>query len=148
MITGCTFSVFSLILVFAGLGLDGAFYGVTNGLDSCINQKTGEYYGEEGLFSIYAECTGHSETCLCVNEQTSDKCYVFNIKEADNCGQILTRLPSLLMASVIFLTFLFVLVLAYSIFTCKMLCCKPALADDQAAVGASGADANATLTRV
>jgi hypothetical protein len=103
-------------------------YGAVNGLDTCGNQDTGEIYGDNKYLSSVVACvSGHSQTCLCVNGGQSDTCYLFNLDSADNCGQILTKMPALLITSVIFLAILFVIVLTYSAFTCKAVCCgRPA----------------------
>ena len=121
---GCVFSVISILLCIAGVIFDGVIYGVTNALDACGNQETGEFYGDTKYFTQVVNCAvGHSQTCLCVQGSNDDTCFLFDLRGADNCGQILTRLPSLLLASLIFVFLLLVLVFTYSIFTCMGVCC-------------------------
>lgn len=124
VISGCVFSVISIILLVVGLIIDGIVFGATNGLDTCVDQDTNKYYGDS-KYNIYAEACriDHSQTCVCVNSDNTDNCYLFNLQAADNCGQILTKLPSLLLASVLFMLVLIVVVFVYSIFTCKTVCC-------------------------
>ena len=106
--------------------MDGIFYGVTNSLDTCYDQDKGEFYGSSSsTYKGYAlACVyGHSQTCLCVNGGNSDTCYLFNLESADNCGEILSTMPELLLVSLLFLLGLFGTMLTYSIFTCKVVCC-------------------------
>lgn len=126
VIAGLIFSIIAIILVIVGLILDGISYGLVHGLDTCFNQDTLEAYGDKSTSNglQIANClAGHSQTCICINASQDDTCYLFNLKSGDDCGVILDKLPSLLVASVIFLAFLFVAVLTYSAFTCKTVCC-------------------------
>jgi hypothetical protein len=114
--------------------LDGVVYGATNALDACRDSTTFEVYGDNspsnGLAMAYC-AQQHGQDCMCVRNSDSD-CYVFNLDSADNCGQIMTKLPSLLLAAVLFELILVGTVFAYSVCTCKTLCC--ASAEDQAAM--------------
>ena len=142
---GCVFSVISILLCIAGVIFDGVIYGVTNALDACGNQETGEFYGDTQYLNQVVNCVvGHSQTCLCVQGSNDDTCFLFDLRGADNCGQILTRLPSLLLASLIFVFLLLVLVFTYSIFTCMGVCCvkTPAAQQNAPPVQAQAAAAN------
>ena len=114
----------AILLSIAGVVLDGVFYGVTHALDTCLNQETGEFYGDMQYAGLALQCTnGHSQTCLCVQSSNDDTCFLLDLKAAENCGQILTRLPSLLLASLLFLLLSLILVFTYSVFTCMGVCC-------------------------
>lgn len=109
-------------------------YGVTHALDSCGNQETGEFYGDSKYYGNVVQCAvGHSQTCLCVQGSNTDTCFLFNLRAADNCGQILTKMPALLLASLLFVFLLLVLIFTYSIFTCMGVCCNKAPAGQNAA---------------
>lgn len=143
--TGCVFSVIAILLCIAGVIFDGIMYGVTNAMDTCVNQETGEFYGDTQYNFQAALCiSGHSQTCLCVQGSSDDTCFLFDLRSgADNCGEILTTLPSLLLASLIFVFFLLILVFTYSIFTCMGVCCVKAPAANQ---NQNGAPVTATAT--
>ncbi len=141
---GCVFSVIAILLCIAGVIFDGVIYGVTHALDACGNQETGEFYGDtQYLFRVQDCAVGHSQTCLCVQGNNDDTCFLFDLRGADNCGQILTKLPSLLLASLIFVFLLLVLVFTYSIFTCMGVCCVKTPA---AAAGQNAAPVQAQAT--
>ena len=128
-----------ILLCIAGVIFDGILYGATNALDTCFNQNTGDFYGNTEYNGFAFSCAnGHSQTCLCVSGSNSDTCYLFDLKSADDCGEILTKLPSLLLASLIFVFLLLILVFTYSIFTCMGVCCV------KEPMAAAGAQSSAT----
>lgn len=142
MTSGCILSVISILLCIAGVIFDGVIYGATNALDTCIDRVNMQVYGDKQYGTQAGECIpGHSQDCLCVQGSNDDTCFLFNLGSADNCGQILTQLPSLLLASLLFVFLMLVLVFTYSIFTCMGVCCvKPPLA------GQNGAPTPTTAT--
>ena len=126
MITGCIFSVVGIILCFVGTIFDGVTYGVTNDLKTCINQDTLAVFGESKYYPNAAGCIpDHAQTCLCVNGDNNN-CYLFDLNHGnENCGMVLTKLPSLLLASMFFCLILLALVGTYSACTCMTICCGP-----------------------
>jgi hypothetical protein len=124
VVSGCALSVFSIVILGIGMIVDGVLFGASNALDTCIDQDIGELYGDSS-YKIYAvSCAlDHGQTCACVNGADTDTCYMFNLESAKDCGQILTKLPALLVASVVFMVFTIVLVILYSVLTCKVVCC-------------------------
>jgi hypothetical protein len=116
--------VIAIIVLVIGIILDGIEFGVTNSLTTCVDGNTGEIYGDGGSSGNALLCAiGDSHDCSCVRDQSGDLCYEFNLQAADNCGQILNQLPSLLLASLLFQLLLFGTVFAYSICTCRSVCC-------------------------
>jgi len=142
--TGCIFSVIAILLCIAGVIFDGVIYGATNALDTCIDRVNFQVYGDNQYAQQAGACiAGHSQDCLCVQGSNDDTCFLFNLDSADNCGQILTKLPSLLLASLLFVFLMLVLVFTYSIFTCMGVCCvKPPLANQSGAPTPTTATAN------
>lgn len=123
---GCAFSVLAIILCFIGTILDGVFYGITENLDTCVNKHSLHVYGDSSYAAYAKACIiGHSQECSCVNSDNLDDCYMFNLKNANDCGDILTTLPAELLASMFFLLVLLFVVTTYSIFTCTNVCCAP-----------------------
>jgi hypothetical protein len=119
IIVGCVVSVIAAIVTLAGIIVDGVAYGTTSRLDTCINQYNGELYGAARFGTRAAACAvKHAQTCLCVDAGNSDSCYLFDLQSAKNCGEILHHLPSLLLASVLFMILLFVFDICYSVQTC------------------------------
>ena len=112
-------------MLIVGVILDGIWFGVSNALDTCYDQKKGEFYGSSTYQPFAFACAnGNSQTCLCVNSANEDTCYLFDLENADNCGEILTTMPALLLTSLIFLLLLLVTMFIYSIFTCMNTCCN------------------------
>eukprot|EP00388_Colpodella_angusta_P047900 GDKK01074369.1.p1 GENE.GDKK01074369.1~~GDKK01074369.1.p1 ORF type:complete len:240 (-),score=46.57 GDKK01074369.1:218-901(-) len=132
--TGCVFSIIAILLCIAGVIFDGIIYGATNALDTCYDRENFTVYGDAQYGGQAINCAlQNSQTCLCVQGSNDDTCFLFNLDSADNCGQILTKLPSLLLASLLFVFLLLVLVFTYSIFTCMGVCCvRPPLANQNA----------------
>lgn len=126
VITGCAFSVLGVILLFIGTILDGVFYGVMENLDTCYSRYTNEIYGDSS-YSPYAKACAvdHSQDCSCITSDNTDDCYLFDLKAANDCGEVLTTLPSDLLASMFFCLLLLIVVFTYSIFTCMTVCCSP-----------------------
>lgn len=98
-------------------------YNTTRDLDFCLNQETGDTYGNSNYYPDAVECAyDHSQTCLCVQGSNDNVCFLFDLDNGDNCGQILSTLPALLLASLIFVVVNLLLVFTYSLFTCISLC--------------------------
>ena len=123
VVAGCVLSVISILLCIAGVIFDGVMYNTTQALDFCWNQETGESYGNLNYYPEAVNCAyDHSQTCLCVQSSNDNVCFLFNLNSAENCGQILTKLPALLLTSLIFVLLHLALVFMYSLFTCIYLC--------------------------
>jgi hypothetical protein len=138
---GCGFSVIAIILLIVGVIIDGITYGGANALDTCGNTNTGEIYGDSANLPYLISCAvDNHQDCLCIQSSNTDTCYLFNLEAADNCGQILNKYPSLLLASVLFELFLLVTVFIYSVCTCKSVCCVSA--EQQAAAQNTAPPAN------
>jgi hypothetical protein len=134
--------VITIILLIVGLILDGIIYGATNALDTCGDTNTGEIYGDTANTPYLISCAvDNHQDCLCIQSSNTDTCYLFNLESADNCGQILNKLPSLLLASVLFELVLVGTVFTYSVCTCKTVCCTGA--EDQAAMNAAANSSHA-----
>jgi len=116
---GCVLSVISTLLCIAGVVYGGVMYNTIRALDFCLNQYTGEIYGNDKYYSEAFQCaSGHPQTCLCVQSRRENVCFLFDLRSANNCGQILTKLPALLLTSLIFVLVTLLLVFTYSLFTC------------------------------
>jgi len=122
--TGIVLSVISILLCIAGVIFDGVMYNTAQALDFCLDQDTGESYGDSKYYPDAAQCASDdSQTCLCVQGSdhlfTHNICYLFNLLGAGNCGQILTKLPALLLTSLIF-TLLNLMLVLYYLFACVL----------------------------
>jgi hypothetical protein len=113
-------------MTIAGTVVDGIFYGATNALETCMNQETGEWWGKTENYVVVSNCDT-SKTCGCATGN-DDLCYVFDLSKGGDCGQILYKVPALLLASMICCLILLVVSVTYSIFTCTATCCdKPSM---------------------
>jgi ferredoxin-thioredoxin reductase catalytic subunit len=131
--------VIAIIVLGVGIVLDGLSFGLTHSITTCVDGNTDKVYGDSDSSGNAALCAiGDSHDCSCVRDQSGDICYEFNLKAADNCGQIMGKLPALLLASLIFELLLFIAVFGYSVCTCRSVCCSSA--EDKAAINAPGAN--------
>lgn len=123
--TGCALSIFSILVLAVGMIVDGVLYGVTKALDTCAAHGTLEVYGNTDYQAYARACAiNHSQDCGCVNGADTDTCYQLNLKSLDNCGQVLTKLPPLYLASVLFMLAMTSVMLTYSVYTCRIACCS------------------------
>ena len=94
-------------------------YNAIRRLDFCLNQYSGETYGNAEYYPEAFQCANDNpQTCLCVDGRRENICFLFNLGSADNCGQILTKLPALLLTSLIFVVVTLLLLITYSMLTC------------------------------
>ena len=143
MLAGCTFSSLTIALLIAGLILDGVIFANVATLKTCAVKNTLDYYGDSSYIVSARSCAlQHSQTCACVRAD-DDLCYLFNLRDADDCGVILNKYPSLLLGSILFMVALIIVVGIYSGFTCKNLSCPNRRGDNTHLTGAS-ADTSST----
>jgi hypothetical protein len=125
VITGCGLSILAMVFLFVGLIRDGVFSTIAHRLDTCYDQDMRVASGNTNYTLNALNCApGRSEACLCVDGNDLNTCYLFDLQSAQDCDAILNALSPRLVISVVAMVFLFVLVFAYSIFTCKELCCN------------------------
>lgn len=125
-ILGLFCAILCCILVVIGFVRDAVMATYLRELETCFDQQTGDVYGADGNTIQAVNCAvGHGQRCLCVNSEETDTCYLFEKKITDTCGDILTAMPDLLIASVVFQILLLGILLYYSVQVCIDLCCPP-----------------------
>lgn len=110
---GFFYSIFGGCVSSVAIIVDGVYFGITNSLTTCINTDTGDFYGESDYNRYALACSlDEDHQCICV-KGSDDKCYLFDLTDGDDCGVILTKLPSLLLASLFICLSCFLILIVY-----------------------------------
>lgn len=119
-------SVATIVVIVAAI-LAGIFYAVIENLVTCFDQDDNKYYGDSS-YDIWAHsCSvSHSEQCACVADSNQDDdsidCYMFDMGDGNNCGDILNSWTHLLEASAIMGGICVAITLAFAILSCILAC--------------------------